>query len=165
MYACMVLIAIFSSAKIKPGTYNLWVTCIPVTMGSRPFLILVFYTSTISQVLRCNVISKEIQIILSLFLFCHLLLQTKSVPSQPASNVGGLVIHWTGLNWQYIAMTRHKLCIISIPLVISSVKRLFTQTMLLLTAMMSNGFSLNLQFLYKLNFNSIYCQVKLVMLL
>ena len=36
---------------------------------------------------------KEIQIILRLFLVCHLLLQTKSVPSQLASNVGGLVIH------------------------------------------------------------------------
>ena len=37
--------------------------------------------------------SKEIQIIIKLFLVCHLLLHTKSVPSQPASNVGGLVIH------------------------------------------------------------------------
>ena len=32
---------------------------------------------------------KEIQIILRLFLVCHLLLQTKSVPSQLASNRGG----------------------------------------------------------------------------
>ena len=31
---------------------------------------------------------KEIQIILLLFLVCHLLLQTKSVPSQPARNMG-----------------------------------------------------------------------------
>ena len=38
-------------------------------------------------------LTKEIQIILRLFLVCHILLQTKSVPSQPASNVGGLVIH------------------------------------------------------------------------
>ena len=37
--------------------------------------------------------TKEIQIILSLFLIHHLLLQTKSVSSQPASKVGGLVIH------------------------------------------------------------------------
>ena len=37
----------------------------------------------------CDVCAKEIQIILRLFLICHLLLQTKSVPSQPASNVGG----------------------------------------------------------------------------
>ena len=36
---------------------------------------------------------KEIQIILWLFLIHHLLLHTKSVSSQPASNVGGLVIH------------------------------------------------------------------------
>ena len=36
-------------------------------------------------------VGKEIQMILRLFLVCHLLLQTKSVPSQPASNVGGLV--------------------------------------------------------------------------
>ena len=36
---------------------------------------------------------KEIQIILRLFLVHHLLLQKKSVSSQPASNVGGLVIH------------------------------------------------------------------------
>ena len=43
--------------------------------------------------------SKEIQIILRLFLVHYLLLQTKSVSSQPASNVGGLVIHWSGLNW------------------------------------------------------------------
>ena len=42
---------------------------------------------------------KEIQIILKLFLVRHLLQQTKSVPSQPASNVGALVIHRTGLNW------------------------------------------------------------------
>ena len=34
-----------------------------------------------------------IQIILWLFLVHHLLLQTKFVSSQPASNVGGLVIH------------------------------------------------------------------------
>ena len=40
-----------------------------------------------------KIITKEIQIIRRLFLVCHLLLQTKSVPSQPASNVGGLVIH------------------------------------------------------------------------
>ena len=43
--------------------------------------------------------AKEIQIILRLFLVHHLLLDTKSVSSQPASNVRGLVIHWTGLNW------------------------------------------------------------------
>ena len=36
---------------------------------------------------------KKIQIILRLFLVHHLLLQTKSVSSLPASNVGGLVIH------------------------------------------------------------------------
>ena len=42
-------------------------------------------------------VPKEIQIILRLFLVHHILLQTKSVSSQPASNVGGLVIHWTGL--------------------------------------------------------------------
>ena len=40
-----------------------------------------------------SVKSKEIKIILRLFLVCHLLLQTKSVLSQPAINVGGLVIH------------------------------------------------------------------------
>ena len=40
-----------------------------------------------------NPYGKEIQIILWLFLVHHLLLQTKSVSSQPASNVGGLVIH------------------------------------------------------------------------
>ena len=38
-------------------------------------------------------LSKEIQIILRLFLVHHLLLKTKSVSSQPASNMGGLVIH------------------------------------------------------------------------
>ena len=38
-------------------------------------------------------VGKEIQIIFRLFLVCHLLLQTKSEPTQPASNVGGLVIH------------------------------------------------------------------------
>ena len=37
--------------------------------------------------------TKEIQIILRLFLVHHLLLQTKSASSQPASDVGGLVIH------------------------------------------------------------------------
>ena len=46
-----------------------------------------------------KILFKEIQIILRLFLVYHLLLQTKSVSSQPASNVGGLVIHWTGLNY------------------------------------------------------------------
>ena len=60
--------------------------------------------------------TKEIQIISRLFLVRHLLLQTKLVPFQPASTVGGSVIHWTGLNWlelawQYIAMTRNNLCI------------------------------------------------------
>ena len=60
-----------------------------------------------------------IQIILWLFLVHHLLLQTKSVSSQPASNVWGLVIHWTGWNWlelvwQYISMSKNNLCIISI---------------------------------------------------
>ena len=38
--------------------------------------------------------------------------------AQPASNVGGLVIHWTTveLAWQYIAVTRNNLCIIPISL-------------------------------------------------
>ena len=37
----------------------------------------------------------------------------------PASNVGGLVIHWSGLkrlDSTYLAMTRNNLCIISISL-------------------------------------------------
>ena len=37
------------------------------------------------------------------------LLHVPKLPSQPASNVGGLVIHWTGL-------TKNNLCIISISL-------------------------------------------------
>ena len=48
---------------------------------------------TCLQSRNCKSVGKEIQIILRLFLACHLLLQTKSVPSQPASNVGGLVIY------------------------------------------------------------------------
>jgi hypothetical protein len=40
-----------------------------------------------------SVKSKEIKIILRLFLVCHLLLQTKFEPFRPASNVGDLVIH------------------------------------------------------------------------
>jgi hypothetical protein len=37
-----------------------------------------------------NPYGKEVQIILRLFMVHHLLLQTKSVSPQPASNVGGL---------------------------------------------------------------------------
>ena len=63
-----------------------------------PFAILFEYKQQNVQkyfrwVVFFNATHKEIQIILSLFPVCHLLLQTKSVPSQPASNVGGLVIH------------------------------------------------------------------------
>ena len=47
---------------------------------------------------------------------CYLL-HIPRLPCQPASNVGGLVIHLTGLNWlDSTAMTRNNLCIISISL-------------------------------------------------
>ena len=55
---------------------------------------------------------KEVQIVYRLFLVNCYLLHVPRLPSQPASNLGGLVIHWTSLNWlelawQYIAMTRN----------------------------------------------------------
>ena len=53
---------------------------------------------------------------------CYLL-HVPRLPSQPASNAGGLVIHLTGMNWldsTYIAMTRKNLCIISISLLWST---------------------------------------------
>ena len=63
-----------------------------------PFRSNSFYAG--SHVLQCAQVQVQVrkfQIILRLFLVCHLLQQTKSVFSQPASNVRGLVIHWTGL--------------------------------------------------------------------
>ena len=42
---------------------------------------------------------KEVQIVYRLFLVNCYLLHVPRLPSQPASNVGGLVIHLTGLNW------------------------------------------------------------------
>ena len=65
--------------------------------------------------------STEIQIILRLFLVHHILLQIKSVSSQPASNAlqcGRLSdwVNWLELAWQYIAKTRNNLSIIWISL-------------------------------------------------
>ena len=40
-----------------------------------------------------------VQIVYRLFLVNCYLLHVPRLPSQPASNVGGLVIHLTGLNW------------------------------------------------------------------
>ena len=54
-------------------------------------------------------------------------LHVPRLPSKPASNVGGLVIHYTGLNWldSTIAMTRNNLCIILIFLVFHILKLQF----------------------------------------
>ena len=62
--------------------------------------------------------SKEVQIVAtSSSYLLHVLLNY----AQPASNVGGLVIHWTDLNWLDIAITRNNLFIISIALEASNV--------------------------------------------
>ena len=65
---------------------------------------------------------KEVKIVYRSFLVNCYLLHVPRLPSQPANNVGGLVIHWTGLNWldSYIAMTTNNLCTISISLEHSS---------------------------------------------
>ena len=43
--------------------------------------------------------TKEVQIVYRLFLVNCYILHVPSLPSQTASNVGGWVIDWTGLNW------------------------------------------------------------------
>ena len=61
---------------------------------------------------------KEVQIVYRLFLVNCYLLHVILNYAQPASNVGGLVIHWTTVDLasQYIGVTRNNLCIISISL-------------------------------------------------
>ena len=49
--------------------------------------------------LHLNIISKEVQIVYRLFLVNCYLLHVPRLPSQPASNMGGWVIDWNGLNW------------------------------------------------------------------
>ena len=44
-------------------------------------------------------LAKEVQIVYRLFQVNCYLLHVPRLPSQPASNVGGLVIHLTSLNW------------------------------------------------------------------
>ena len=58
----------------------------------------------------------KVQLVIRLFLVHHLLLRTKSVSSQPASNGERLsdLLNW--LDSTYIAMTRNNLCIITISL-------------------------------------------------
>ena len=66
---------------------------------------------------------KEIKIVYRLFLVNCYLLHVPRLYAQPASNMEGLAIHLTGLNWldsTYIAMTRNNLCIISISLLTST---------------------------------------------
>ena len=62
--------------------------------------------------------SKEVQIVYRLFLVNCYLLHVPRLPSQPVSSGRGWVIDfiWLELAWQYIAMTRNNLCIISISL-------------------------------------------------
>ena len=54
-----------------------------------PLKTYLFIVSIQTKYNLASVSIKEIQIILRLFLVCHLLLQTKSVSSQLASNMGG----------------------------------------------------------------------------
>ena len=58
---------------------------------------------------------KEVQIVYRLFLVNCYLLQVPRLPSQPCGRLSDW-LNWLELAWQYIAMTRNNLCIISISL-------------------------------------------------